>query len=248
MGCMERVFRLVQVLAVYDLFALRGLDYACTMESRSVADIPEAELCRWMFSDPTVCVPLCLDLALAPGSLAAFSVPTACIMPTAEGPGDIDVLLTNSPGHEFTVAVEVKRVKIGADSFHTGIPGKLQDLRRGVRQANLLGMLQFSRAMLLVVVVTDGRERHGLNFAFRGPEIPELRKAIDEFPSRERLAPNVGLAFVELTQPVDKAIADAGSMGIRVDRRPGVVAQPDAVTAAVKAYFEGFRTPGSRSA
>lgn len=224
------------------------MDYAWTMEFRSVADIPEAELCRWLFSDPTVCGPLCRDLEFTPCSLAAFSVPTTCIIPNAEGPGDIDVLLTSSPGYEFTVAIEVKRVKIGTDSFHTWMPRKLQGLRRGVRQASLLGTLQFSRAFLLVVVVTDGRERHGLNFAFRGPEVPELRKAIDEFPDRERLAPNIGLAFVEVTQPIDKPIADAGSIGIRVHRRPEVLAQPDAVTVALKAYFEGVRTRGSRGA
>lgn len=214
------------------------MDYGCSMQSRSVTDIPEAELCRWLFSDPTVSTPLCRELEIAPSSLVAFSVPTTCIMPNAEGPGDIDVLLSTSPHHELALAIEVKRVKVDAASFHTGMPGKLQDLRRGVRQANLLGMLQVSRAMLLVVVVTDGRERHGLNFAFRGPEVPELRKAIDEFPSREKLTPNVGLAFVELTQPVDKAIADAGGIGIRMGRQPEVVVQPDAVTAAVRAYFE----------
>lgn len=144
-----------------------------------------------------------------------FSDPTTCIVPNAKGPGDIDVLLSTSPHHENALAIEVKRVKIDAGMFYTGMPGKLQDLRRSVRQANLLGRLQFSRAMLLIIVVTDGRERHGLNFAFRGPEVPMLRKAIDEFPDRERLAPNVGLAFIELTQPVDKAIKDAAGIGIR---------------------------------
>lgn len=218
------------------------MDYASNMESLSVTDIPEAELCRWLFSDPTVSAPLYRDLELAPSSLAAFSVPTTCIMPNAEGPGDIDVLVSASPHHEIAVAIEVKRVKIDADTFHTGMPGKLQDLRRGVQQANLLGRLQFSRAMLLVVVVTDGRERRGLNFAFRGPEVPMLRKAIDEFPDRKRLAPNVGLAFIELTQPVDKAIADAGSIGIRVDLRPKLGAQSEAVTAAVRAYFDGVQS------
>lgn len=153
------------------------------MESRSVTDIPEPELCRWLVSDPTVSAPLCRDLELAPSSLPAFSVPTICIMPNAEGPGDIDVLVSASLHLDIAVAIEVKRVKIDADSFHTGMPGKLQDLRR----------------------------------------------------------PNVGLAFMELTQPVDKAIADAGSIGIRVDCRPEVEMQPEAVTVPVRAYFEGFR-------
>jgi hypothetical protein len=198
-------------VAVYDRSDDTAIDYACKMEIRSVTDIHEAELCRWLFSDPTVSAPLCRELELAPPSLAAFSVPTARIVPNAEGPGDIDVLVSTSPHHKNALAIEVKRVKIDADTFHTGMPGKLQDLRRGVQQASLLGRLQFSRAMLLVVVVTDGRERHRLNFAFRGPEVPMLRKAIEEFPDRKRLAANVGLAFIELTQPVDKAIADAGS-------------------------------------
>ena len=223
---------------MYDCSRNAAIDYACSVESRSVTDIPEAELCRWLFSDPTVSAPLCRDLELAPSTLAAFSVPTNCIVPNVEGPGDIDVLLSTSPHHENALAIEVKRVKVDVDTFHTGMPGKLQDLRRGVQQANLLGRLQFSRAMLLVVVVTDGRERHGLNFAFRGPEVPMLRKAIDEFPDRKRLAANIGLAFIELTQPVDKAIADAGSIGIRVDLRPTLAAQSEAVTAAVRAYFD----------
>lgn len=208
------------------------------MEAHSVTEIAEEALCRQLFIDPTFSQPLLRELRVEATSLLALSTPTTRIAPNAKGPGDIDVLISATPHHENALAIEVKRVKVGAEAFHTGMPGKLQNLRRGVQQANLLAQLQFSRAMLLIVVVTDGRERDGLNFAFRGAETRALRQAIDGFPGREKLAPKVGLAFVELTQPIDKDIADAGGIGIRIARPPTMVTQPESLSSAVRALFK----------
>jgi len=109
------------------------------------------------------------------------------------------------------VAIELKRVKIVSETFYTEQPGKLGDLKHGVQQANLLRALGFYRTILMVAIVTDGRDRVGLNFASRGPT-STLASIIDQFPDNDRLVSGIGVTFVEITQPIDKEINLAGAI------------------------------------
>lgn len=212
------------------------------MGSKSVTDLEEDVLCRWFFLS-LAAHPLLKELCVSPGSHPLFSVSTTSAFPGARGPGDIDVLIANPQCPETSLAIEVKRVKIQAATFHTGTPGKLQDLKRGVHQANLLAELGFHRTFLVVAVVVDGRERDYLNFASRGPT-SQLAQAIDDFPSRAKLAARVGLAFVEIVQPVDKPITDAGSIGVRVVRHSVAIQQPLSVTAAIARLLKVSQSSG----
>lgn len=205
------------------------------MESSSVTEITEDVLCRWLFLEPAA-RPLLEELRVLPGSRVWFSVPTTSVLSEARGPGDIDVLIGNPQYPESALAIEVKRVKVESATFHTGTPGKLQGLKHGVQQANLLAKVGFHRTFLLVAVVIDGRERVELNFASRGLT-SELAKAIGEFPRRAALAAHVGLAFVEITQPVDRPITDAGGIGVRVAQQPTGIAQSPALTAGIVHLF-----------
>ena len=215
------------------------------MGSASVTGIAEDALCRWFFLD-LAARPLLEELRVSSGSRVLFSSPTTSAFPDARGPGDIDVLIADPQYPEASLAIEVKRVKIQAATFHTGMPGKLQDLQRGVQQANLLADLGFHRTFLVVAVVVDGREREQLNFASRGPTF-DLVEAIDNFPGRARLAPHVGLAFVEIVQPVDKPITDAGGIGVRVVRHSTAVQQPLSVTAAITRLLNARQGHGEAS-
>lgn len=206
------------------------------VQAPSAADLPEAPLSRLLFGESPACRPLATELGIAPSSRVAFEVPTITLVPGARGPGDIDVLVFSSQTPERALAMELKRVKITPESFETELPGKLSDLKRGVRQANLLGGLGFHRAYLVIAVVTDGRQRIGYNFFGRGPTL-ELLKMIDQFPGRDQLRRGVGVAFVEITQPIDKEIALAGSVGAWIARDAQELDQPPSLTTSVAEFF-----------
>lgn len=206
------------------------------MNEPAATAIPEAALSRWLFTDPVVCRDLAAELRITHGSVVGFEVATTRLVPDASGPGDIDVLVCpkGSPGR--ALVIELKRVKIVPETFHTQLPGKLGELKHGVQQANLLHKLGFHRTFLMVAIITDGRERSGLNFASRGPT-SALVQLVDGALGYDELLPGVGLAFVELTQPVDKDITWAGAVAVRVVRDAELRTQAPVLTARVTKLF-----------
>jgi hypothetical protein len=130
------------------------------------------------------------------------------------GPGDVDVLISNPERPEHAVAFECKRIKVKPETFDTLQPGKMQDLKKGVRQANGLLRLGFHQSYLFVCVQVDGRQQHEYNFFGRGLSGPLVKK-IYGFLNTLELLPGVGLVVAEPTQPVEKHIEDAGSVPIK---------------------------------
>ncbi len=212
------------------------------MQAPSATSLNETPLCRWLFGAFPSSRLLADELGFAPGCCPLFEVPTTSLIPDARGPGDIDVLVSSAKRPEAAIAFEAKRVKISAGAFDTGLPGKLSDLRHGVQQANLLHALGFHRSYLLVIIVTDGRQRADFNFASRGPT-SELVSIVDGFRDRDRLDPHVGIAFIEVTQPVDREIESAGAIGVRVARDAVKLPQPVTLTNAVGELFRRVIEP-----
>lgn len=85
-------------------------------------------------------------------------------------------------------------------------------------------------------MVTDGRQRSEPNFFGRGPT-RALLDGITQFTGRDRLRPGVGLAFVEITQPIDKDIALAGSVGAWIAQDAQELDQPSTLTSSVAEFF-----------
>jgi hypothetical protein len=127
-------------------------------EHDSIADIHEDELVQyllavpywrhWMFGhfgipdDPIYKERVPLDAA--PGGLLRR--------------GDIDVMLCGRGRFEETVAYQVKRVKVSLSQLRAKTPGKLQDLKEAVRQANLLVDVGFWKVYLYIFALIDARE------------------------------------------------------------------------------------------
>ncbi len=208
----------------------------------SVVDLDEAELCRWLFSQPFLSAQLCQKLGVSGPSQVFFGTETKRITPEARGPGDIDILVGDPSRPEAITVIEAKRVKIFEDTFTTKTPTKLASCAGGVLQANLLGKLAFHRTWLLVVVATDGRERPGANFFSRGITF-ELMDIVRGHSAFRDLAPQVGLIFVYLDQPVDKEIDLAGGFGFDVRREPMSVNQPEVITVAAREWLAAIRIP-----
>jgi hypothetical protein len=127
-------------------------------EYDSIADIHEDKLVQyllavpywrqWMFGhlgipdDPTYKERVPLDSA--PGGLPRK--------------GDIDVMLCGRGRFEETVGYQVKRVKVSLPQLRDKTPGKLQDLREAVRQANLPVDVGFWKVHLYIFALIDARE------------------------------------------------------------------------------------------
>jgi hypothetical protein len=209
----------------------------CKLDAASVTDVHEAELARWLFTALTPKRLLLAELGFVPGMQLAFLTDTLILAPDALGPGDIDVLAVDGKCPQQTIAIEVKRVKMPADSYLTSQPNKLQELEKGCKQVGLLREIGFHRSYLLVAVVADGREQTEVSFAFRGPT-PSLVKAVKEKLRSLEFHPAVGVIVVEATQPSDKNFRDAGAIGIWSHQKASSVQQPSELTTRIASLIK----------
>ncbi|HET7460528.1 MAG TPA: hypothetical protein VFJ82_04745 [Longimicrobium sp.] len=215
------------------------------MDAPSATGIPEAELVRWLIGDSPGVRILAAEIGLQSEALALFQTPTDDVCPGATAPGDIDLLIVPNDDRAETIAFECKRVLIPPLAFDTGLPGKLNDLKKGVRQANALARLGFSQTYLLVAMVTDARGQSG-EFWWSGPT-PDLVRVIDDHSAFRGLEPGVGLVIVEATQSVDREIHMSGHIGVRVERKPAVREQAVDLTQRIARYIDACRSGGVRS-
>ncbi len=155
-----------------------------------------------------------------------------------DGDGDVDALFVRPEQPQHSTAVEFKRVKVTSDTFSTRAPNKLTGLSKGVRQANRLAEAGFRRAMLGILVVTDGRERTDFNFVFRGADI-ELLKIIDAALPDENLHADVGVFRLEIVQPLDRPFTLSGGITGKLVRSGALREQPEQLTGAIERLIGG---------
>ncbi len=203
------------------------------MEAATATDIEEAQLTRWLFTGFAPIRQLALKFGLTPGTQLYFGADPRTLWKDARGPGDIDVLAIDPARPEYALAIEVKRVKMPASSYWTSMPNKLEGIDKGREQVERLRQIGFHRNYLLIAVVADGRERADVNFASRGPT-PELIKAVRGKLHSLEFHPDVGVVVVEVTQPVDKDICDAGAVGIWTHQEGNPVPQNPEVSRSIR--------------
>jgi hypothetical protein len=153
---------------------------------------------------------------------------------------DVDILLCAPGQPESAIAVEVKRIKVGASALRSGRPNKLDELKKAVQQANLLARAGFSQVYLFVLVVVDSREKNMGKISYDGAD-SELRSLIEQAISVKGLNPRVGLVRYEFVQPMDHAPLGEGALnayGARLVRSAQKVPQPDELTRWVADLME----------
>ena len=198
----------------------------------SIADIPEASLVQHLLSDQYWRSNI-LGIRGIPNDALDFqrvpldNVPGDCV-------GDIDILLCSQNRPDSATAIEVKRIKVGAEALRTGQPNKLHEYKKGIKQANALMRIGFSQVYLYVLVVVDSREQNVGRISYAGPS-PEIRNAIESTISVSGLDPRIGLLRYEFIQPMDNAPPFmGGSAHGHLVRLAQSVAQPAALTCWVE--------------
>ena len=202
------------------------------MQARSVADIPEEELVRELFSDP-----MC-QAWIAPGDLeldhrAAFSVSLRSLVTTSPQPeGDVDLLLARPSLPERATAIQLKRVKIAHQSYREGRANKLKKIPRLAQQTNLLVDLGFHRVCAVILVVVDSRALGGPNPFFNTTPPAVVRQLRDEYAAAG-FHELVSVAQVEICQPFDRDYRHTGSTGGKLLQPGGRQLQPPDLSDAV---------------
>jgi hypothetical protein len=140
------------------------------------------------------------------------------------------------------VALECKRVKVEIVNEGQDRINKLQDVARGVWQANKLydGRFAFFETYLAVITEVGASGQEGENIPLRGlrshstPESGDIKtttfRQVVEFPGRDDLDQDVGIVLIEIAQPSRLSIDRQATVRVCVHRRAEKRDQPDAVT------------------
>ena len=194
----------------------------------------EADLVRWLIEEPRRRAALFDELSLSPTAVSYAEVRSPFITNPNKKPGDIDLLLCEARSPDQAIVVECKRVKIRAVDGTERI-NRLDALGGADAQARALFRLGFCRTYLGVVAITDGRANDVQNFMFRGTSDATYCRII-EFAGTLTLPEDVGIVYIEIVQPVQRAISEAGVLSVAVAREAKRRVQPADVTARVDNY------------
>jgi hypothetical protein len=142
--------------------------------------------------------------------------------------GDVDLLLVPNEQPGFSVAIQIKRVKVRGTRLN-----KLHEFEAGIEQANLLAQVGFSQVYLFIFVVVDTREQNGGKLSYSGPDTEVRSKVEQAIAYSNKFDPRVGLIHYQFVQPMDHPPLGVGTYGVHLVRRAELVAQPAELTNAI---------------
>jgi hypothetical protein len=193
----------------------------------------EGEILRWLIESNAKDL-LLGELNVGSSAFIAQSVKQPIVENPQGKPGDIDLLICDDYQAERAIAIQCKRVKVRALNQTDDDLNKLSDITGGVTQANFQrSNLGFHRNYLMIIMEADGRRRDENNVLFRGPS-QETFKAVYEFPRRESLHDDIGVIFVDISQPTGKSFHKMSVVGVCLDKEASRLDQPPRLTNRVK--------------
>lgn len=196
----------------------------------------ESDILKWLMSSSFRDL-LLSELGVGSGAFVAHDVVRPVIENPQGKPGDIDLLICDDRRTDQAIALQCKRMKVAALNQEYDNLNKLSDITGGVKQANFQRFnLGFHRNYLLILIEAYGKKRSGSNVLFRGPS-RETFKEIYEFPMRESLHNDVGVIFVEISQPTGKSFREMAYVGVCIDKEAARLDQTLALTNRVREFI-----------
>jgi hypothetical protein len=206
-------------------------------EVPSAGDWTEEELLGWLLTTWQFRIMLFEELGMSEQTSDRLSVTKPFLDNPNKKPGDIDLLLADPSHPEAAVVLETKRVKIRPGSNGPQTITKLASFEKGIRQANALLDCGFSRTYLTMIAVVDGRQARGANFLFRGLQ-SEAAHTVLETPNWGELREGVGILYVEVVQPVERSVREAGMISLAHLHAAQPREQSGELTDRVHRFFE----------
>ncbi len=155
------------------------------------------------------------------------------ILEWGQKPGDVDILLWPENRPQLAVAIECKRVKVQVDESGLEKANKLQGITKGIWQSNQLRSLGFHRTYLLILIVTDGRNKKQVNSLFRHANSETIQEVYN-IPWHEELDNEVGVIYVQITQPTGLSHNEMYGFGVCIDKQCSRLEQSRTLTDKIR--------------
>lgn len=206
------------------------------VEDNNVTKENEEALIKWLLTSPAKDL-LLRVLGIGQNCFIAHSVKQPVVENPQKKPGDIDILICDESRADRAIAIQCKPVKVVAFNQEEDDVSKLPDIKDLVLQANKQREnLGFYRNYLAIIVKAYGRRRAQSNALFRGPN-QNTMKLLYEFPQRESLNEDVGILFIDISQPTGKSYDQMTVVGICHDQRAARLEQSLTLTNRIKEFI-----------
>jgi hypothetical protein len=151
--------------------------------------------------------------------------------------GDIDALIVSRWRVFQARAVQFKRIKVGPRSFTSGRLNKLPELKKLVRQTNLLHELGFAFVWATVVVVADMRSQIPARGLFPATPRELMDQVYSALPLND-LHDGVGVSICEINQVSDQPAHHHGGAGSHMVRAAVEQSQSTQLTNVIAEIFD----------
>ncbi|HEX8456368.1 MAG TPA: hypothetical protein VF656_03520 [Pyrinomonadaceae bacterium] len=213
--------------------SIRYFDRYDDLEDDNVTKEDEEAIVKWLLGSAANDL-LFRVLGVSQDSFVACSVKQPVVEDPQKKPGDIDILICPEHRADRAIALQCKAVKVVAFNQEEDDVSKLPDIRGAVLQANKQRKnFGFHRNYLAIIVKADGRKRTHSNTIFRVPN-QDTMKLLYEFPQRESLHSDVGILFIDISQPTGKSYDRMAVVGICHDEQAAVLDQSPNLTNRIK--------------
>jgi hypothetical protein len=213
--------------------------------SDRVTSKAEAEIINWVLRTPPARELLLANLKVPEAAYVQASVREPILdRRPARKPGDLDLLLLSDPNDPSrAISIQAKRIKVEAvttyrDDVCNRQLGNLSDL---IEQANGSRELGFHLNYAMVIVQCDGIRRSEFNFLGRTTTSGQFRR-IYHRTWNSPVHSDVGVIFVEISQPTAASIDRAGVVAICVDKEAKCIDQPSSLTARMRQLTNQMRS------
>jgi len=197
--------------------------------AQSISNEEERQIIRWFFEQPLLKQIFYEELRINQTLPFKLEVKEPIISVPNKKPGDIDILICDKDDPHHAIAMEAKRIKVTIEKRGYEKVNKIGDVKDAVLQANAMRDRGFFNSYLALFIEVDGREREETNFFFRGLSDQNFKRVYD-FPQRSQLHDDIGVAFIEIVQPIDRSINRSGMVCICVDKKAKPLSQSTNLT------------------
>ena len=152
-------------------------------------------------------------------------------------PGDLDLLICPHGRPDMSVAIQCKRVTVEVEGDDSDQIRKLGDTKDVVWQANKQRKRYgFHQNYLAIIIQSFVARRCSSEVILRGIT-PESLKRIYEFNYRDKVHDDVGIIFIDVTQPTWQSVDRMARVGVCVDREAKLLSQSDWLTNRIEEWL-----------
>ncbi|MFL5766094.1 MAG: hypothetical protein ACJ77K_19270 [Bacteroidia bacterium] len=199
-----------------------------TVEDNRIVTLTEHEIIKWVFENKFTQEYFIQQTTKLESVQYALEVQKP-IIEFGQKPGDVDILMWPKGQPNLAVAIECKRAKVSIAPDGKEKANRLSEITKGIRQAKQLRELGFHKSYLLIFILTDGQHKKKVNSFFRYSDA-ETIKEIYNIPWHEELHEDVGVIYVQITQPSGLSYDSMYGFGICMDKEAKELEQSLSIT------------------